>query len=312
MKKGYIYIILSAVMFSTMEVAGKLVSKDINPFELNFLRFIIGAIILLPLAVKDIRINKVSFNKRDVGYFLITGLLCVVVSMSFFQLAIVYAKASTVAIVFSINPVFTIPFACWLLKEKLTKRTLLSLIISILGIICILNPFKLNSDIIGIVLAILSALIFSLYSVIGKMHPSKYGSITFNCITFLCGSLEMLIIILISNLPFIVKLNAKIGLNLFSNMPILYGVNSNNIFTLIYLGVIVTGLGYLFYFFAMDETSATTASIVFFIKPALAPVISLVILHENIPFNTLLGIILILIGSCITLIKKQEQPQVTE
>jgi len=304
MSKGYIYIILSAIIFSTMEIAGKVVSKEINPFELNFLRFLIGALILLPLAIKDLRKRKIFLNKNDVGYFLISGFFCVFVSMSFFQLAIVYTKASTVAIVFSTNPVFTIPFAYFILKEQLNKNTIISLLISLLGLICILNPFNTHGDIKGIVLAILAAVTFSFYSVIGKMRSDRYGSIVMNCLTFFAGDFIMLFVMLISHIQYISKLNEKIGLSLFSNIPIVYGINQSNILTLVYLGIVVTGLGYLFYFYAMEETSATTASIVFFIKPALAPILSLIILHESIANNTILGILFILIGSYITFIGK--------
>lgn len=300
MKKGYIYIILSAVMFSTMEIAGKMLSNEINSFQLNFIRFLIGALILLPLAVKDLKKRNVSLNKNDLAYFFLTGFLCVIISMSFFQFAIVQTKASIVAIVFSVNPVFTIPFAYFLLKEELKKSTVLSLVVSLIGLICILNPLKINSDIKGIVFAILAAVTFSLYSVIGKMRSERYGSIVMNCFTFLAGDLLMLILIFFSNLPFIVKLNKVLRISVLSNIPIIYGINKANILVIIYLGIVVTGLGYLFYFFAMDETSATTASVVFFIKPALAPILSLIILHESIPFNTILGIVFILIGSYIT------------
>lgn len=307
MRKGYVYISLSAVMFSTMEIAGKIVAMEINPFQLNFLRFFIGALILLPLAIKDIKKRQISFSKGDIGYFLLTGLLCVVVSMSFFQLAIVHTKASTVAIVFSANPVFTIPFAYFLLREHLSKTTILSLLISLIGVVCILNPFNVQGDIKGILLAILAAVTFSLYSVVGKMRSERYGSIVMNCFTFFAGEFIMLAVILLSNVAAVVDVNKKLGLSILSNIPIISGVNMENILVIIYLGVVVTGLGYLFYFLAMDETSATTASVVFFIKPALAPVLSLIILQENIPFNTMLGILFILIGSYITFVGKKNK-----
>lgn len=307
MRKGYTYIILSAIIFSTMEIAGKVVSKEINPFELNFLRFLIGAVVLLPLAIKELRKRRIFLNKNDVGYFFVTGFLCILISMSFYQLAIVHAKASIVAIVFSTNPAFTIPFAYLMLKEQLNKSMILSLVISLLGLICILNPFSIDSDIKGIVLAILAAVTFSLYSVIGKMRSNRYGSIVMNCFTFIAGDFIMISFIFISQIPYIVKLNEKMGLSLLSNIPIIYGVNKENILILMYLGIVGTGLGYLFYFLAMEETSATTASIVFFIKPALAPILSLIIIHESIANNTVLGIFFILVGSYITFVGRSNK-----
>ncbi|MBC8863029.1 EamA family transporter, partial [Escherichia coli] len=74
------------------------------------------------------------------------------ISMILFQLAIGYTKASTVAIIFSCNPVFVITFAALFLKEKLAGLTIVSIIVSMLGIIVIINPLKL-SDPLGILLA---------------------------------------------------------------------------------------------------------------------------------------------------------------
>lgn len=97
MKKGYIYILLAAIIFSTMEISGKMIATQINPFELTLIRFTIGGLILLPFAIKDIKNRNLKLNKNDMCYFILTAFLCVVVSMSFFQLAVVYTKASIVS-----------------------------------------------------------------------------------------------------------------------------------------------------------------------------------------------------------------------
>lgn len=305
MKKGYIYIVMAAVIFSTMEIAGKMVSSQINPFELTFIRFLIGGFIILPFALKDIKDKNIKLNKNDLCYFTLTAFLCVVVSMSFFQLAVVYTKASVVAIVFSTNPIFTIPIACLVLKEKFTKKTALSLLFSVLGIVCILNPFSMDKDYIGIILAAIAALTFSFYSVIGKKRTGRYGSKVLNSFTFLIGDVMLLILILLTHLKGIEKFFISHKMPLFANVPLVYGINSLNILTVIYLGVVVTGLGYLFYFMAMEETSASTASVVFFIKPALAPLLAFLVIGESIPMNTLAGMALIIFGSFITLTNKK-------
>jgi drug/metabolite transporter (DMT)-like permease len=263
MRKGYIYILLAAVIFSTMEISGKMVAAQINPFELTLVRFLIGGLILLPFALRDIKERKIKLGREDISYFILTGFLCVLISMSFFQLAVVYTKASVVAIVFSTNPVFTIPIAWFILKEKFTKITAASLTMSILGIICILNPFNLSLDFKGIIMAALAALTFSIYSVVGKKRMARYGSRVMNSFTFLIGDIMLIILILASHIKAVSDFFLLHNLGLFSNIPLIYGINNSNILTVIYLGVVVTGLGYLFYFMAMDETSVSTASVVF-------------------------------------------------
>lgn len=287
MKKGYVYIILSAVIFSTMEIVGKMIAIKINPYQLTFIRFLIGGLILLPFSIREIKTRKLILNIKDYMFFLFMGILCVAIGMTIFQAAVLYTKASTVAIVFSTNPMFTVPFAFLILKETITRRTIFSLFLSFIGILFILNPLGHTSDYKGILLAVLSAIIFSLYSVIGKLRITKYGSFLSNCFTFLFGDLVLLICLLLFK------------------VPIISGINGTNIVQLIYLGVVVTGFGYVFYFLAMKETSAIAASTVFFIKPALAPLLALLILHESLSINTLAGIFLILIGSYVSIMAKK-------
>lgn len=286
MKKGYLYIILSAFIFSTMELVSKMIASIINPYQLTFVRFLIGGLILLPFAIKDIRKQSITFKKDDYKFFATAGLLCIAVSMSFFQLAVVYTKASTVAIVFSTNPIFTVPLAYLILKENVSKKMILSLVTSVIGIIFIFNPLNLSPDFKGISLAFLAAFTFSLYSVFSKPKIEKYGGTVLTCFTFIFGDIIMLFILITFRIP------------------IISGINLSNLPHLIYLGVIVTGIGYVVYFAAMKHTSAVATSIMFFIKPALAPLLSFIILGENIPINTLIGMFFILVGSYISLNSK--------
>lgn len=301
-KQGYVFIILSAVLFSSMEIALKLVSNQFNPIQLTFLRFLIGAVVLLPLAIKNIKSRKISLCMDDFLFFIMEGFVCIVVSMSFYQLAILYEKASIVAILFSCNPVFVVPLAYFLLNEKVYKHTVVSLLICIAGILCIMNPFHMTGNITGIVFSLLSAATFALYGVIGKKRSHRYGGVVQSCFCFLTGSFEMLAIIMISRIGFVSSYLTGSGFKNFASIPLFKGVTLGSLPALIYIGIFVTGLGYTFYFLAIEYTSAVTGSLIFYIKPALAPVLALLILKEYIAPNTLFGIIIIIASSCISFI----------
>lgn len=298
MKKEYVYIILSALIFSTMEIAGKTIATEINPFQLNFWRFLIGAIILLPMAIRSLHHKHIVWNKNDILYFLLTGLLGVVLSMSFFQLAIIYTKASTVAILFSVNPIFTIPFACLLLREKWDMTTIAALSVSVTGVMFIVSSSTIGPDIRGIMFSLSSAVTFALFGIICKKRAAKYGGIVINCFSFLAGDLLLFILMLASHLPIIGQLMPQRFSSLFVDISFFSGINQGNISTLLYLSIIVTGFGFLFYFLAMEHSSASIASVVFFLKPVLAPVFAFLLLKETIPLNTMLGIFAILVGAC--------------
>ena len=54
-KKEVLYIILTALLFSTMEVALKVAGNDLDPFQLTFIRFFMGGLFLLPFALKEMK-----------------------------------------------------------------------------------------------------------------------------------------------------------------------------------------------------------------------------------------------------------------
>lgn len=302
MKKGYLYIILATFFFSTMEIALKLSAGNFNAIQLTFLRFLIGGIVLLPLALSETKKKKTKFHAKDFGFFFLTGFICVIVSMILFQLGVVYAPASTVAVLFSCNSVFVVLFAFIFLREHIHKHTILSIIVSVAGMMVIINPLHMAASAAGVIFSLGAAVTFALYNVVGRTRSDRFGGITLTCVSFLFGCAEMLVLIGISHIPAVALWCRGAGLSLFASIPIFTGISLQSIPGLIYVGIFVTGLGYTFYFLAMENTSAATASLVFYIKPVLAPLFALAILHEAITGRMMAGIALIIVGSLIAFI----------
>ncbi|MDU1007157.1 MAG: DMT family transporter [Clostridium butyricum] len=303
MKKGYMYIALTTLIFSTMEIALKLVSDDFNPIQLTFTRFFIGGLFLLPFAIISLHKKQEFLSKKDLLYFAFLGLLGTVISMCLYQLAVLTTKASVVAVLFSCNPVFVTILAFLLLKENIHKSNVLALILEIIGSLIIINPFNTKLNIFGVLLTIASTLIFALYGVYGKRKCLKFGGIVVTCFGFIFGSLEMLILIGLSHISYISNILANNNvLSIFSSIPLFTGYYIQTLPVIIYICIINTGLGFAFYFKAMEETSAQTTSLVFFFKPILAPILALILLHEVIPFNMIIGIVFILLGSLSSII----------
>ena len=116
---GYLYIVLCAVIFSTMEVMLKTVHGVFAPMQITCLRFLIGGILLIPFALRSMKKKGAAFTRADVGFFALTGFLCVAFSMVLYQMAVTHTKASVVAIIFSCNPIFVTVLASLLLHERI-------------------------------------------------------------------------------------------------------------------------------------------------------------------------------------------------
>lgn len=289
-------------MFSSMEIALKSAGNAFNPIQLNLIRFFIGGLILLPIALRALHKQDHRLNRGDWALFFLTGLVCVIISMTLYQLAISVDEASTVAVLFSCNPVFALIFSYLILHERLGRANLIAVIVSIIGLVVIVNPAHLTNPV-GLALAIGSALTFGLYSIVSRWGSVRhnFNGIVMTCFTFLAGSLELLVIMLITHVPAVANGLRQVGwTRQFAAMPILQNVSLQYFWILFFIGVCVTGGGFAFYFLAMERSDVSTASLVFFIKPGLAPIMAALLIHEKILTNTIIGIVIILIGSVIT------------
>ncbi|CAM3180632.1 DMT family transporter [Lactiplantibacillus plajomi] len=303
MKKAYLYVAISTLMFSSMEIALKMAGSAFNPIQLNLIRFFIGAVILLPFALNALKKSGRKLVAADWRLFALTGLICVIISMSLYQLAITVDKASTVAVLFSCNPVFALIFSYLILHERLGRANLISVVISVIGLLIIVNPAHLTNGL-GLILAISSAVTFGLYSIVSRYGSVKRGlnGLTMTCFTFFAGSFELLAIAWLSKIPAVAHGLTSIGMRQFAAIPILTNVNLTYFWLLFFIGVCVTGGGFAFYFLAMEKADVSTASLVFFIKPGLAPILAALIIHERILPTTIIGIVVILIGSVVTFV----------
>lgn len=311
MRKTLLYIAFSTLMFSSMEIALKAAGGAFNPIQLNLIRFLIGGIVLLPIAWHALRMESRLITWSDVGLFCLTGLACVIVSMTLYQLAIMVDEASTVAVLFSCNPVFALIFSYLILHERLGRANLIAVIVSIVGLIVIVNPMHLTNPL-GLTLSIASALTFGLYSIISRWGSTRHGlnGIVMTCFTFLAGSVELFVLVMITHIPAVATAMRSVSwLQEFAAIPVLKNVSMQYFWLLFFIGVCVTGGGFAFYFLAMERSDVSTASLVFFIKPALAPVLAALLIHEHIMLNTIIGIVIILIGSVITFMGNQVHEQ---
>lgn len=301
MKNKYhlLYIVFATVLFSSMEVAIKATKGAFNPIQLNFIRFLIGGLILLPLALKKLKNHNYTLKKSDYIKFMIAGLCSVVVSMSFYTSSIAYIPAYSAAIIFSCNTFFAIIFAVVFLKEPISKLSLFALSIALLGMLVIINPFNFKGNILGVMLCLISAVLFSIYSILGKYFAksSPIGGIVITSFGFLFGVAELFVLICISHIDFVSQFFISKKLTVFSKIPIFTGINPSTLPVLLFIVIGVTGIGFATYFLAIENLPVAMVSLVFFLKPILAPIISFIFIREIISTRNLIGLILIAIAS---------------
>lgn len=305
-KYGYICILITTILFSSMEIASKFIADDFHPIQITFTRFFIAGLLLLPMSAKALREKGLKLEKPDYLKMAGLGFLGVFFSMTFYQLSILYIDASAVAVLFSCNPLFVTVFAVLFIGEKAGPKKIAAILVELIGIVFIVQPWNLHLHILGIVFVLVAAASFALYGVLGKTQCEKTGGIVVTCGSFLFGSLEMMIVSACTNLPAVSAILRGSALSSFADIPFFTGYTAENFLDMAYLCLICTSVGYTCYFMAMERVSAQTVSLVFFFKPMLAPVMAAILLHEHIPGNMILGILLILVSSLLSMAEERK------
>ncbi len=305
MNTGYLYILLTTLFFSSMETALKGVVNDFHPMQITLTRFLVGALALTPFALMALRKRGVWPTGRELVWCALLGFLGIFVSMGVFQLALEVAPASVVAVLFSCNPVFVLLFARFILGSPIRGDQYLALACQLAGIVCIIDPLGNNLNLFGCGLTIASAAFFGLYAVCGVRTSLRLSGMAVTWLSFIFGSLELLLVALSGHIPAVAECYGALGLDILARIPFFSGYSAANWPTMLYVYVCVTGLGYAFYFMSMELTSPATTSLIFFFKPVLAPLLAWAWLGEEIPLPMKVGIVLILAGSALPLWRRR-------
>lgn len=309
MKKGIFFIFMATVLFSSMEVAIKISNGAFNPIQLNLLRFTLAGMFLFPIARKKLKDNRYTLRKKDFFNFMVTGFLCIVLSMTCYTWSMTYITSAEASVIFCSNTYFSIIFAVMLLNEYISKPVRLGLGISFIGLMIMVNPIQFKGSFFGILIIIMSAVFFGFYSVYGKSitHGTPLSGSVMTCGTFFMGVLELLVLIGISNIPAVSEFLKSVGLNVFASIPIFKNVSLEIFPLLLYISICVSGLGFVSYFLAIEYTSVVMASLVYLIKPMFAPFLSWLILGERLQNFQLVGIVFVLIGSIVVFVSRLKQ-----
>ena len=302
---GCLCIAMATLIFSTMEVVLKLpaVAGAFHPIQITMERFLVGGLCLIPVAAHTLKKKGVRLTAHDLRYFAMTGFLNVCLGMVLFQLAVTLGQANVVAVIFSGNPIFVTVLAAIILHEVIRWNNILALVFDLLGILIIVNPFGSGQAApLSVGLTVLSALLFALYAVLGKKKTARVGSIVVTCCSFLFGSLELCLVLLLGHLEPVAGALQSAGLELFANVPFFQGITPETLPHFLFVGIVNTAAGYVFHMLAIEKTSAIHGSLVFFFKPILAPIFALVILGEAITPTIALGIAMFLAGSLLGMV----------
>ena len=162
---GIIFILISAAGFGAMPIFANYTYKyGVDPVTLLFLRFTLASGIMLTYHI--FRDARFPTGRILIILILMGGLGYAGQSFSYFT-ALLYAPAGTVAILLYMCPAIVTGLAIVFFKHKITLLEIIALTLALTGGVCVVGP-EIGGRVLGIVLGLMSALIYSIYIITGS------------------------------------------------------------------------------------------------------------------------------------------------
>ncbi len=285
-RKTLSWLALWAVIFWGFSfIATKVALKEVDPFTLLTLRFGIGGFLLLGFQLqKDKRFLK-AFSAKD--WFLI--FLLAIAGMSGHTLlqafGLLYTTAINTGWIVAVIPLFITISARLFLKEAITVRTVIGIIIGFFGVFLVISKgvfsfslFRFGSTL-GDFLVLTSALTWTAFTVGGRGFLSRYRAL--EAIT------PIMIVGCLTTFPFTFlkwQWNNLLHISLSAWTGILF------------LGVFCSGLGYLFWYSALEKEDLNLVGMYLYLEPFITLIGAYLLLNEEVQWVSLMGGGMILFG----------------
>lgn len=279
---NHLSLLSATVIWASTFINIKYTLQQVQPNTLAFLRFFIASIILVILSKIK---GQPRIAKKDWLWSALSGLTGVTLYNFLQNQGLRYAGAIDSAILASLAPVFMALLAVLFLKERITTKQVMGIIIAFFGTVLVttngsLDFFRVNTlRMWGDFLILLTGLIWALYNLSLKKLLSKYSAFSVLTSSTIFGTIFLLPTLLLESPGSLINVDLWGWLNV------------------IYLGLFASALAYLLWNTALTKVSTIAAGAYLYLLPVFTAVIAFFFLKEVPGYITICGGVLTLIGT---------------
>lgn len=177
---GILLIAVSAASFGTLGIFGNFAyAEGVDTFTVLFLRFGLAASFMTIVLI----LRKEPFPRgRVLAQLIGMGGLGYGIQSFMYMTAIKYASPGLVALLLYLYPFFVAILSMIFLNEKLSRIKAIALVLALVGAALTVGP--LSGQLIGAVLAITGALVYSIYIIVGSHVMRQVSAIQSSTVIF--------------------------------------------------------------------------------------------------------------------------------
>ncbi len=253
---------------------------DSPPLLFAALRFYLSALLLI--AVSVIVLKEWRPRARADWFAVLAGGVFSIGGAGFLYLGQQYTASGISAIIYSLGPVLTVLFAVFFLPtERASRRTLLGVLIGLLGVALVIRPSPddlLAPDILGKTLVLIAITCVAFGSVLIRRTGTHMPAVTLTAWSLGLGAA----LLHLGSL-------ALGEIQVVSSSPTFLAI-------VVYLGVVPSGIGFALYFSLIERSGPLHANLVVYIVPLVAVLIGWLWLGETLSMLTLAGFVIVFAG----------------
>ena len=295
MPTAYVVLIVANVVYGSGYAVSRVVLDHMGPATLSFCRLAIGSLVLVPLALAQRREDR-PLSRSDRWSIFWMGLFGFAAAFAFGNWGLRLSTATNAALLITVEPVSLILLSPLVLGERLTRRVGVGALLTVVGAtVVVLNGIPGASVAIaphwrGDLLLVLSGAAYAGYSLFGRDVLARHRAVPVTAWSILWGLVVMA--------PF------TVAEWLAGDRP---DWTQAAIIGTLYLGLVITALGYLIWNWGLERVEAPRLAIFVNIQPLAGALLGVVALGEALTIYTVAGGVLILVGVHTAVLAKRAQ-----
>ncbi|MGF9966044.1 DMT family transporter [Bacillus rhizoplanae] len=283
---------LAASIWGGMYVVSKYVLDFVPPLTLVWLRFVIAFTILFMILqiTQRKQKTKIPIEKRDWLLFAWIGFIGYFVSITFQFIGTKLSDAHTGSLVTSATPAFMIIFARIIVKERITIRKFISVLLATIGVVIVIGwDIEIGTYFTGTLILVGAAITWALLSIYVKIASQRFSSLIITTYAIFFA-----ILFITPCMVWELQSNSIQSLNTFIILGILY------------LGIISTAGAFFLWNKGMELMDAGIGSLFFFFQPLVGSFLGWLLLDEKLKTTFFFGAALIVLSVLIVTIDKRK------
>lgn len=287
--KSYLLLIIVAAIWGIAGPVIKYTLPDFPPMIFLTYRFFISSLLMLPIVL--VLKPKFPRSRREIAMLTVAGLLGSTINLGLVFLALEKTTVLDITVIGNTSPIFVVLGGIIFLKERVSRKEALGIIITFLGTLAIViqplfegNLFA-SRALIGNLLAVAANVTWVFYVVITKKElRHKVDNLLMTTYMFVLG--------FITSLPFALY-QSKGALNLLlsvSTAPLLPHLG------VWYMAVLSGSLAYFLYQEGQRKIEASEATLFGYLSPLFAAPLAVFWLKEKITLPFVIGTSIVILG----------------